>query len=78
MIIITVSSADVSYFWNLTEVWLQVIDGIVITVLVIVLARVIGHIRFDKWYTEDHKKEDDEFFEKMREYVKDKKTPQSS
>ena len=78
MIFITLSSGDVSYFWNLAEVWLVVIDGIIITVLVIVLGRSIRHIRFNKWYTEDHKKEDDEFFEKMREYVQDKKTPQSS
>jgi len=78
MILITVSSGDVSYFWNLAEIWLVVIDGIIITVLVVVLARTIGHVRFDKWYTEEHKKEDEEFFEKMREYVRDKKTPPSS
>ncbi|MGB5912416.1 MAG: hypothetical protein WBH31_14595 [Promethearchaeia archaeon] len=78
MILITLSSGDVSYFWNLAEVWLLVIDGIIITVLVVVLARSIGHIRFEKWYTEEHKKEDEEFFEKMREYVRDKKTPPSS
>ncbi|MFW9947536.1 MAG: hypothetical protein ACFFDX_12000 [Candidatus Odinarchaeota archaeon] len=78
MLLITVSSGDVSYFWNLAEVWLQVIDGIVIAVLVIVLARLIRHLRFDKWYTEEHRKEDEEFFEKMREYVRKKKVPQSS
>jgi len=78
MILITLSSGDVSYVWNLAEVWLVVIDGIIITVLVIVLARTIRHIKFDKWYTEEHKKEDEEFFEKMREYVRDKKTPPSS
>ncbi len=80
MILITLSSGDVSYFWNLAEVWLLVIDGIIITVLVILLGRSIRHIRFEKWYTEEHRKEDEAFFEKMREFARtrDKKTPQSS
>jgi hypothetical protein len=78
MIFITVSSGDISYNWNIAEIWLQVADGIVIAILIIILARFIRQIRFEKWYTEDHKKEDEEFFEKMREYVREKKTPQSS
>ena len=78
MLLITISSGDISYHWNVAEVLLQILDGIVIVVLVLILAKVIRHIRFDKWYTEEHKKEDEEFFEKMREYVRNKKTPQSS
>jgi len=78
-IIITVSSADISYYWNVAEVWLQILDGIVILVIILILANLIRHIRFEKWYTEDHKKDDEEFFEKMREFVREKKkVPPSS
>ena len=77
-IIPTVSSAEISYNWRIVEIWVQILDYIAIVVLILFLAKIIRSIRFDKWYTEEQKKEDEEFFEKMREYVRNKKTPESS
>lgn len=77
-VIITVSSGDISYYWGIAQIWLLIIDGIAIVVVIIILAKLIRSIQFDKWYTEEHKKEDEEFFEKIREYIRDKKAPQSS
>lgn len=76
--IITVSSGDISYYWGIAQIWLLILDGIAIVVVVIILAKVIRSIQFDKWYTDEMKNEDEEFFEKVREYVRDKKAPQSS
>ncbi len=77
-ILITVSSGDISYFWRIAEIWLLIFDAIAITVLILILAKVIRRIRFEKWYTEEHKKEDEEFFKKVREYAQNKKNPPSS
>jgi len=77
-ILITVSSGDISYFWRIAEIWLLVFDAIAIIVLILILAKVIRRIKFEKWYTEEHRKEDEEFFKKVREYAQNKKNPPSS
>ncbi|MFX0026312.1 MAG: hypothetical protein ACFE8M_07840 [Candidatus Hermodarchaeota archaeon] len=75
-ITITFSSGESSYYWRIAEVWLVILDAIGIIVLIITLAKIIRGIQFDKWYTEEHRKEDEEFFEKIRQNLRLKKEQQ--
>ncbi|MFX1496737.1 MAG: hypothetical protein ACFFBH_04350 [Promethearchaeota archaeon] len=71
---ITISSAEIDYTWDVTEIWLQVFDYIAIAALVLFLIKVISSIKFEKQYTPEMKKEDEEFFEKIKESLERERT----
>ncbi|MFX1234352.1 MAG: hypothetical protein ACFFBY_07285 [Promethearchaeota archaeon] len=73
-IIITISSFEIEYTWDIVEIWLQIFDYIAIFASVIFLARTIRIIKFEKEYTEDMRKDDEEFFEKIRKNIEKEKT----
>jgi hypothetical protein len=73
-IIITLSSVEIEYTWDVIIVWLQIFEYIVIFALILILVKIIRRIKFDKQYTEDMKKEDEEFFDNIRKNIEREKT----
>ena len=72
-VIITISSIEIEYSWDVMVVWLQIFDYIVIIALILLLARAIRRIKFEKQYTEEMRKEDEEFFENIRKNIEKEK-----
>lgn len=72
-IIITISSAEIDYTWNITKIWLQIFDYIVIFALALLLIKVISSIKFEKQYTPEMRKDDEEFFERIKENIEKKR-----
>ncbi|MFX0147640.1 MAG: hypothetical protein ACFE8E_07800 [Candidatus Hodarchaeota archaeon] len=64
-IIIMLSSLEIEYSWDVMVVWLQVFDYVVIFCLILILIRNIRRIKFEKQYTEEMRKEDEEFWKKI-------------
>jgi len=73
-VIITLSSTEIEYSWDVMIVWLQIFDYIVIFALILLLARTVRRIKFDKEYTEEMRKEDEEFFENIRKKIEKENT----
>lgn len=69
--VITTTSVEISNNWFVISMWLLVFDFGVIGYLVVLIAKTIRRIQFDKWYTEEHKKTDEEFFKKIRKRLEE-------
>jgi hypothetical protein len=69
--VIATTSVEISNNWFVISMWLIFFDFGVIGYLVIVIAKTIRRIQFDKWYTEEHKKTDEEFFKKIRKRLEE-------
>ena len=69
--VITFTSVEISNNWFIISMWLILLDCGIMGYLVIVLAKTIRRIQFEKWYTEDHKKTDEAFFKKIRKRIEE-------
>ncbi len=70
-VVITTTSVEISNNWFVISMWLLVLDFGIVGYLVVIIAKTIRRIQFDKWYTEEHKKTDEAFFKKIRKRLEE-------